>query len=592
MIAQLVVDRRALLLASGALGLTGCGLCAGPVPPLPPPSPTTSAIDIHCHVFNADDLPISGFLDDIYITAAPGIKRYGEEAFVALLRLIMDAQAISADAEAARINGEYAPIHATSSDQVLSDFSPQANAELLRQRVNAAAAALRGQIETLRSGASNAHSVEAAAAIQRNANDRLKLLNDLASQSPNPAHAISPGTPPPPAAVAEGAVKSFQEVTSTSELTGALWMATLMTRPRMELVHRLFALPSTDAGDVKILAPAIIDYGYWLDDRANVTPLSKQINVMSAIAAHPPAGRAVHAWVSFCPWRQIVEPEQAMLVQNAVLKQGMLGIKLYPVMGFYPIGNEPAAANGEQYPCNLEAIPNFGRKLDDALRDMYQFCSDNDVPILTHCSHSEYPYLYKCGGSVDNTVDLGLRAAPAGHWGGWERVLQEYPKLRINIGHGGGLWDLAKNPDHPPTAPLWTPKVFDLIAKYENAYADISDFSSIYDQDQASDTYILQRVKEFLDQAPNSRNKIMYGTDWEMLSITLGAEAYYPQMRKLIALELDLNAQQTSGFFGANAAKLVGLSAKNGDKPKTRQRLEAFYDEHRLDKSVLALFDE
>jgi hypothetical protein len=45
-------------------------------------------------------------------------------------------------------------------------------------------------------------------------------------------------------------------------------------------------------------------------------------------------------------------------------------------------------------------------------------------------------------------------------------------------------------------------------------------------------------------------------------------------------------------FFGAGAARFLGLSKLTGQPaPKTRVRLEAFYQEHGLDKSVLALWD-
>ena len=73
--------------------------------------------------------------------------------------------------------------------------------------------------------------------------------------------------------------------------------------------------------------------------------------------------------------------------------------------------------------------------------------------------------------------------------------------------------------------------------------------------------------------------------------MNLGSQEYYPQTRKLMMQALSFNERQAVGFFGANAARLVGLNIVNGLIPKTRTRLEKFYDQHGRDKSILAMFD-
>ena len=575
------VTRRTMLWSGAALGLTGCGWFAGKIPPLPPTT-ARAAIDIHCHVFNARDLPVEGFLDSIYISAGPGVRRYAEEALVALLSLIMKGQGIGACTEANQVNGtQSAGCPGEGLESATVSTSRETDAELLREHVRRAAAVLSGEVSSLRQ-TPHIPGAESASTAQIRAAARVDLLNGIA-QRPG----FESTEPPSPDAVADGAVKSFLTGSGERELAGLLWLATLTTRPRMELVRRLFALPSSSAGDVRILAPAIVDYGYWLKDQ-NTTPLAEQIAVMSAIAAHPPQGRAVHGWVSFCPWRQIVEPGQFALVQDAIRNRGFLGVKLYPVMGFYPIGNEQAQLRGERYPADLSNIANFGKKLDDGLRAVYEFCDKEGVPILAHCSHSEYPHLFRADGTVDSAVDVGLRGAPDG----WAVVLKEFPELRLNIGHAGGPWDLSLHPDNPSPCPTWTAKVIALTAQYENVYTDIADYSTIYDKDPADNDHILGVLKSYLDQHPGAREKLMYGTDWEMLSLTLGAESYYPKMRELISAHLGLDSRQTEGFFGANAARMAGIStSKGGTPPQTRVRLERFYDTAGLDKAILGLFD-
>src|SRR5258706_5452308 len=149
------VDRRAFLalsaIAGGSLPLSGCGWLAALCKPNPsPPSDAGASCDIHCHVFNARDLPIDGFIDDIYLSAGKGVRQFAERAFISFVRAAMDVQAISAREEADRINH---PGRARAPDPYadeLSDFSAEANRELLRSRIRTAASALDASISRAR----------------------------------------------------------------------------------------------------------------------------------------------------------------------------------------------------------------------------------------------------------------------------------------------------------------------------------------------------------------------------------------------------------------------------------------------------------
>ena len=89
---------------------------------------------------------------------------------------------------------------------------------------------------------------------------------------------------------------------------------------------------------------------------------------------------------------------------------------------------------------------------------------------------------------------------------------------------------------------------------------------------------------------PAAKERLMYGTDWVMLARTLGVSGYYRGMKRL-ATDLGLSKDQAYGFLGTNAARFLGLSLVDGEKPPTRRRLEAFYDAHQLDKALLKRFD-
>ena len=57
-------------------------------------------IDIHCHVFNARDLPIPGFVTDVYLNDQPKALEVPAGTVIWFLSQLMDAAAISAKDEA------------------------------------------------------------------------------------------------------------------------------------------------------------------------------------------------------------------------------------------------------------------------------------------------------------------------------------------------------------------------------------------------------------------------------------------------------------------------------------------------------------
>jgi predicted TIM-barrel fold metal-dependent hydrolase len=398
---------------------------------------------------------------------------------------------------------------------------------------------------------------------------RQAFLRSLAGFG-NPAFSANSKLGLTPDAVALGAAKS------PADLVGVLYLASLLTLSRAELTDTLAKLPVRHASDVRFFAPALVDYSYWLDDFENVSSLDDQIRVMSDVAARKGRPFAVHPYVSFCPWRQIVEPKQFDSVKDAIQSRGFIGVKLYPVMGFLPIGN--ASADPSAYPDKLRNTrPDWAKALDESLANLYQWCAQEGVPILAHCSDSQAP-----------SAAAGLRGGPKG----WQDVVANggFSGLRLNLGHLGGLWDLAQ-PSHND----WTESVVRMIANQGNSlYADISDYSSIMHRpgtsDASDDKAVTSAVVGFLGQHPTAKSKLMYGSDWVMLSKDLGAELYYPSMRDRVPTGWGLDAP---GFLGGNAAKFIGLAKIKGQPvAKTRLRLEAFYDKHGLDKRLLGLWDE
>jgi predicted TIM-barrel fold metal-dependent hydrolase len=367
------------------------------------------------------------------------------------------------------------------------------------------------------------------------------------------------------------------------------------TNYRFEILRQLSELSSEAAAELSLYVPAVIDYNKWLigpDDPfpADVTPMVEQAAVMSKISAMKGRKFAMHGYVAFDPWRQAIYQRDTGIreldptIKAAVCEQGFIGVKLYPPMGFRPIGNgdpdlKPSTLH---FPCNLTAElgPNCGDLLDDALIVLYDWCVAEDVPIMAHCGYSNYA-----------RQDFAERAHPAY----WQRVFEysdmrsrPYGDLRLNLGHVGGITEYAE--DKPGCD--WLSHALAMInsRRYANLYADFAYDSLVLernDEEISRDSKAMCFLQSNLNGAAGI-NKIMYGSDWIMLGLEYGSERYYPALKNRFSKIFD--SDDLSKFLKLNAANYLGLSLRNGEKLKPRQRLEKFYQTNGLDISILDVF--
>src|SRR5262249_31432565 len=124
-----------------------------------------------------------------------------------------------------------------------------------------------------------------------------------------------------------------------------------------------------------------------------------QVEVMARISRRK-TGVRVHGFVGFDPLRQALHvkhglpPSQSPLavVQRAVETKGFIGIKLYPPMGFRPIGN----AELKDFPPYVVSPTGLGKDagklLENALLSLFVWCRDNNVPVMAHARNSNDPY--------------------------------------------------------------------------------------------------------------------------------------------------------------------------------------------------------
>ena len=94
---------------------------------------------------------------------------------------------------------------------------------------------------------------------------------------------------------------------------------------------------------------------------------------------------SMQGYIAFDPARQALREDPNSMdpvIVEAIRNQHFIGIKLYPPMGFRPIGN--AELEDSPFPSIIarKLAPNVGRKIDDALLVLYKWCLEHQVPDI------------------------------------------------------------------------------------------------------------------------------------------------------------------------------------------------------------------
>ena len=143
-------------------------------------------------------------------------------------------------------------------------------------------------------------------------------------------------------------------------------------------------------------------------------------------------------------------PDAFAELRRCVEEHGFRGVKLYPPLGYAPT--------------------------DPRLKDVYKYCVDKNLPVLSHCSRGG---VREKGMKDDRQADL---AGPAA----FLPVLEEHKDLRVCLAHFGGWSDWkeylnkTRRSSIEPRAAFrtrnWLAHILDLLrsGKYPNLWTDIS----------------------------------------------------------------------------------------------------------------------
>jgi hypothetical protein len=574
--------RRALLKGAGLAGLAAVGGCRllKPSPPVVycPAGSAMSApdgrltIDVHTHVFNGTDLPVEPFFRLVLARefALPGAVA---RMVGLLLQGVSWQVAPGADAEIARLaplmpdiarcEGK-AAVRLEAAVQALANDAHRRGVEQLKNALLSPAASL------LRDkGAARLDSVVAIDVLAATA-----VAEEIERLDPEESYA-----------------DYRRRLRAEDEEQGLVLLARRTARGMIAFVLQNFQYRYVTIHDylrlynrpgkrvVDLMMPMMVDYDWWLArGKPTLSSLEKQVDVMEMLAVA--TGGRVHAFVPFDPLREVMHgldakhPGSLDLVKRA-LDRGCIGVKLYPPMGFAPFGNEeihsgsPGFWRRDWLPDAIK-VPDLGRRLDDALRRLYEHCVEHDVPVMAHTGLSNGP------------SDDFQALAGAQHW---KKALCEYRDLRINFGHFGDTEPIAHGNAGYARAFGFT-DLMQASGAGVHAYADSGFFTEAVDDGDRMRS-VLERLYTETQAKGGAAlaNRFLYGTDWEM-TITHGRiDNYLGAFEDLFAQLADSAAPAglsredlARKFFGANAVAYAGLRASD----RTRRRLQAFYDRHRV----------
>lgn len=476
-------------------------------------APRRRMVDAHCHVFNVTDLPAATFIQQCMLGVEPGSSLPKKILLKSLQRIeaLVSRGVISAKGEA---EGAGAFVQDSPS------LGRQNESELRKEQLQAEQA-----------------------------------LRELGASG---ALATCPTGPAP-----QPSIGSIVE-----------WLRSFRSR-RATLARTLAKAHAAGGYDAALLCPALVDYSNWLGQSLR-SSLVDQANAMGQVASDPSLP-PVHGYVAFDPLRRALYRNRLPVIdgswdplnlaKDALTRQGFVGIKLYPPMGFRASGN---GTSGEDFPEHVRTVfgsaQKAGAEIDRSLDELWSLCLELDAPVLAHAAASN-----------GSRRGYGRRADPDY----WFPVIRRHPALRVLLGHFGRFRDRSSGEgpaacpnDEMPFEKTWEAAFGRFVQANPDAllFADLSYLSDLFHEDYRRRA--VQGLKKYLAYDPEARH-LVFGSDWVMLGIE---RAYpeppsYPGRVAALLADAGLTSGQIDGVFYGNAVRFLGIS----DGTATRKRLLAFY---------------
>lgn len=352
----------------------------------------------------------------------------------------------------------------------------------------------------------------------------------------------------------------------TGGLVNVVAFLSHFTKRRLDLTQQL---AGTIGPEIALFVPALVDFNLWASGESAPAPMSKQVEIqgklsrLHALGRVLPGGRkaSFHGYVAFNPWVETFDPRYAALrgdadtefkvwdadapklsgtpfdvVRAAVVDHGFIGVKLYPPAGFKPLDNEALPKD--------HFLPRDTRRLVDlALRRLYRWCEEQSVPLLVHT-----------GSSNLFDTDFEEYARPDN----WRPVFKLYPSLRILLGHFGGTSESKVEGKKR----RWIDLGAELALERE-VYFDISNAESPLDSKR-----VTPLVAALLKAGGKDlRTRMMYGTDFFMNDLVKDPARYRASVAQQLTTDAELKKLGDGfprSFFGDNALRFYGFRDDKG----------------------------
>jgi predicted TIM-barrel fold metal-dependent hydrolase len=291
---------------------------------------------------------------------------------------------------------------------------------------------------------------------------------------------------------------------------------------------------------------ALVDFDYFLDcpPRSSREDQVKLQSLLSWLS-----GGYMLPLVGYNPWTDIKRDDESLnLVKRAITDYGFVGVKIYPPIGYFPYGNDKLNVDSSLPRPDLA-------QLDGKLEKLFSWCAENSIPVMAHTGESM--------GRDDASDEF---ANPEG----WKLLFEQFKGKNppfINAGHFGG-----DEPKDPQSNSDW-PKEYAKLAKDPTGihfYGDLGYWSALTKCTPMTEDCktAIERIKGALNENPMMKSRIMFGTDWFMLS----KEQDWASYPRYLAQNLK-DILPADALFYRNTLDCFGLG-KSGDQ---RMRVLAYF---------------
>jgi len=548
-----MISRRRFNIAASAMVLSGC--CArqyAKLPPDPSIQPTASGpdaalpwlgleesdamgsadvfagVDAHTHFFNASDVPVKGFLGQNVAHSQPPVLR----ELLKLLARVADALAeLAPTAEqelASHIDFDALLVQqANTSD--LSEARKAWRSRVAREDLAAAervSEVLKDSRFLRRYGELQADAVKSGATISSAGTKRERLREISPGQVLETVSRVRRAAPEA-AATLEDAARS--EARIADGVLGFLFYMLSLRACNVD-AHRLAYGETRASWMTHHALAALVDFDYWLD-----CPPTSSHEAQIALHAYlkSASGGYITPLVAYNPWTDIaLDGEGLRRVQRAMASGAFAGVKIYPPMGFFPGRNAGVPLESRKRRPKPE-------DLDRVLDAFFGYCEDEGVLVMAHAGYSS---------GRDDAHDC------LSHPDAWKVRLEKNERLRINFGHFGG-----------EAGTDWTMRFVDLMRSYpkHELYADIGYWdkltcpSGVNTECSKLRGRLAGALRADIGGGQTGAERIMYGTDWHMISRIQNWPEYLPRIA--IWLEGTVGREAARKVMGGNARHVFEL---------------------------------